>query len=215
MLRIREAIVVEGRYDKNTLSQLVDTVIIDTAGFGIFREEGRLDLLRRLARRRGLIILTDPDGAGLVIRNYLKGTIPPEQLKHAYIPDVYGKERRKRHRGREGKLGVEGMPPAVLEQALRRAGATILEEKSPQETCRPGITKADLYRLGLSGAPDSRQRRRALLTKLDLPAHLSSNALLDVLNCLYSREEFYTQAGAESLAQSADLRYDNTTGGKN
>ena len=126
MLRIREAIVVEGRYDKNTLSQMVDTVIVETSGFGIFKDKERLALLRRLAEKRGLIVLTDPDGAGFVIRSHLKGSIPPEQVKHAYVPDVYGKERRKRRGGKEGKLGVEGMRPEVLEAALRRAGATFL-----------------------------------------------------------------------------------------
>ena len=122
MLRIREAIVVEGRYDKNTLSQLVDTVIVETSGFGIFKDKERQALLRRLAEKRGLIILTDPDGAGFVIRNHLRGSIPPSQVKHAYVPDIYGKERRKRQGGKEGKLGVEGMRPQVLEAALRRAG---------------------------------------------------------------------------------------------
>ena len=125
MLRIKEAIVVEGRYDKNTLSQLVDTVILETSGFGVFKDRERLDLLRRLAEERGLIVLTDPDGAGFLIRNYLKGSIPPDRVKHAYVPDVPGKERRKRAPGKEGKLGVEGMDPEVLRQALLRAGATV------------------------------------------------------------------------------------------
>ena len=111
MLKIKEAIVVEGRYDKNTLSQLVDTMIIETKGFGIFKDNERLSLLRRLARERGLVVLTDSDGAGFVIRNFLKGAIPPQQVKHAYIPDLFGKERRKRQPGKEGKLGVEGMRP--------------------------------------------------------------------------------------------------------
>ncbi len=138
MLRIREAIVVEGRYDKNTLSQMVDTVIVETSGFGIFKDKERLALLRRLAEKRGLIVLTDPDGAGFVIRSHLKGSIPPEQVKHAYVPDVYGKERRKRRGGKEGKLGVEGMRPEVLEAALRRAGATFLDETGrPPPNARP------------------------------------------------------------------------------
>ena len=141
MLRIREAIVVEGRYDKNTLSQMVDTVIVETSGFGIFKDKERLALLRRLAEKRGLIVLTDPDGAGFVIRSHLKGSIPPEQVKHAYVPDVYGKERRKRRGGKEGKLGVEGMRPEVLEAALRRAGATFLDEtgrRSGGRSCSTG-----------------------------------------------------------------------------
>ena len=149
MLHIREAVVVEGRYDKNALSQVVDTLILETAGFGIFKDRDQMALLRRAAERRGLIVLTDSDGAGFVIRSRIKSCIPGQYLKHAYIPDVYGKERRKKQRGREGKLGVEGMPPQVLIQSLRRAGATFLEEGG---TCAPspGLTKADLYAAGLS-----------------------------------------------------------------
>lgn len=189
MLRIREAIVVEGRYDKNTLSQLVDTVIFTTNGFGIFKDREQVALLRRLAAERGLIVLTDSDGAGFVIRNYLKGVIPPEQVKHAYIPDIRGKERRKAAPGREGKLGVEGMRPQVLEQALRRAGATVLEEGGGTATRRRSITKADLFGLGLSGGGGAAARRAALLRALDLPEHMSANALLEALNALYSPEE--------------------------
>lgn len=188
MLKIREAIVVEGRYDKNTLSQLVDTVILETSGFGIFKDKETLALLRRLGETRGLIILTDSDGAGFVIRNHLKGALPKDQVKHAYIPDCYGKEKRKRRPGKEGKLGVEGMSPAVLEQALRRAGATILEEDRPDRT-HPGLTKADLFAWGLSGGPGSREKRQKLLKKLNLPSHLSPNAMLPVLSALYDREE--------------------------
>ena len=190
MLRIREAIVVEGRYDKNTLSQLVDTVIIETSGFGIFKDKERLALLRRLAEKRGLIVLTDPDGAGFVIRGHLRGSLPPDRVKHAYVPDIYGKERRKRQGGKEGKLGVEGMRPQVLEAALRRAGATFLDEEG--EDAAPAgrpITKADFVALGLSGGPDSGEKRRALLQRLELPEHLSPNAMLEVLNALFTREE--------------------------
>lgn len=187
MLKIQEAIVVEGRYDKNTLSQLVDTVILETGGFGIFKDRETLALLRRLGEKRGLILLTDSDGAGFVIRNYLKGALPKDQVKHAYIPDRFGKEKRKRRPGKEGKLGVEGMPPEVLEQALRRAGATILGQESPGPD-RPVLTKADLFAWGLSGGEGSREKRRRLLEKLDLPAHLSPNAMLPVLSALYDRE---------------------------
>lgn len=188
MLRIREAIVVEGRYDKNVLSQLVDTLILETAGFGIFKNEEQMALLRRVAARRGLIVFTDPDGAGFVIRNRLKSAIPGEQLKHAYVPDVFGKERRKAQPGKEGKLGVEGMPPEVLLQALRRAGATVLnEEEAEQETIR--LTKADLMGMGLAGGVGSDLRRRELLRALDLPEHMSANALLQVLNTCCTRSE--------------------------
>jgi ribonuclease M5 len=188
MFRIREAIVVEGRYDKNTLSQLVDTLILETSGFGIFRQGEQLALLRRVAAQRGLIVLTDPDGAGFVIRNRIKSAIPPHQLKHAYVPDIMGKERRKVRPGKEGKLGVEGMPREVLEQALRRAGATVLEE-SEGSVQTVQLTKADLMALGLSGGAQSAQRRSALLKQLGLPEHLSANALLQVLNTCCTGEE--------------------------
>ncbi len=187
-IRLKEAIVVEGRYDKNTLAQLVDTLILTTEGFQIFHRADQVRLLRRVARERGLILLTDSDGAGFVIRNHLKGMLPPEQVKHAYIPDLYGKERRKARPGKEGKLGVEGMTPEVLEEALRRAGATFLEETDAPSPVG-GITKADLYRLGLTGGPDSRARRTALYRALDLPEHLSSGGLLQVLNTFYTLEE--------------------------
>ena len=186
MKRIREVIVVEGRYDKNTLKQVVDATVIETRGFGIFRDQERLALLRRLGQERGLILLTDSDGAGFVIRNFLKGAVPKSQLKQAYIPDIPGKERRKSSPGREGKLGVEGMSPAVLLEALERAGAT--EEGTPGN--RQPITKAACYGLGLTGRPDSAARRAALLRKLRLPEHMTANALLEAVNLLYTREEF-------------------------
>ncbi|RHR09026.1 DUF4093 domain-containing protein [Pseudoflavonifractor sp. AF19-9AC] len=189
MLRIKEAIVVEGRYDKNTLSQVVDTLILETAGFGIFKNPEQMALLRRAAQRRGLIVLTDSDGAGFVIRNRIRGAIPTAQVKHAYIPDVYGKERRKRCPGKEGKLGVEGMPPQVLEEVLRRAGATFLGEDAEKKQEEPSLTKADLMAAGLTGGVDSAGRRQALLKELELPEHMSANALLAVLNGCYSREE--------------------------
>ena len=189
MLRIREAVAVEGRYDKNTLSQVVDTLILETGGFQIFQDPERMALLRRAAEKRGLIVLTDSDGAGFVIRNRIKGAIPGRYLKHAYIPDLPGKERRKRRPGKEGKLGVEGMPPQVLLEVLRRAGATFLEEDSGEAPQGPPLTKADLMAAGLSGGADSALRRQALLRRLELPEHMSANALLDVLNGCYSREE--------------------------
>ena len=195
MLHIREAIVVEGRYDKNTLSQLVDTLILTTDGFAVFKNEERLTLLRRVAEQRGLIILTDSDGAGFVIRNFLKGAIPPHQLKQAYIPDISGKERRKRAPGKEGKLGVEGMRPQVLEQALRRAGATFLDQQLTTPP-QPPLTKADLFADGLSGSPDAGEKRRKLLQQLDLPGHMTANALLEVLNLLFTRQEYRAAVAA-------------------
>ena len=189
LFRIREAIVVEGRYDKNTLSQVVDTLILETAGFGIFKNPEQMALLRKAAEKRGLIVLTDSDGAGFVIRSRIKGAIPRQHVKHAYIPDVYGKEKRKKQAGKEGKLGVEGMPPRVLEEVLRRAGATFLEEDARTEVSALPLTKADLYAAGLTGGPDSGARRLALLKELNLPEHMSANALLAVLNGCYSRQE--------------------------
>lgn len=187
MLKIKEAIVVEGRYDKNTLSQLVDGVIVETTGFGIYHNKDLLALLRRLGEKQGLIVLTDSDGAGFQIRSYLKSALPPHQVKHAYIPDRPGKERRKRQPGKEGKLGVEGMSQQVLEQALRQAGATILGE-SPRHARSASLTKADLYACGLAGGQGSRERREQLLKKLDLPAHLTPNAMLPILSALYDRQ---------------------------
>jgi ribonuclease M5 len=189
MKTIQEVIVVEGRYDKNTLSQAVDATVITLGGFSVFNDKEKLAFLRRLAEERGLIVLTDSDGAGFVIRNYLKGALPKEQVKQAYIPDVYGKERRKRKGGKEGKLGVEGMKPEVLLEALRRAGATFLDEDAAQQEARPPITKADLMELGLTGGPDSATRRQALLKKLDLPEKLTANGLLEALNLLYDLEQ--------------------------
>ena len=181
MIRIREAIVVEGRYDKNTLSQIVDAPILETSGFGIFKDKQQLNLLRRAAESRGLIVFTDSDGAGFVIRNHIKSAIPGQYLKHAYIPDIPGKERRKSAPGKEGKLGVEGMRPEIIVEALRRAGATIVGEDVPRTT---GITKQDLAELGLSGSANSSEKRRKLLKKLDLPEHMSANAMLQALNLL-------------------------------
>lgn len=188
MLKIREAIIVEGRYDKNTLCQIVDAPILETSGFGIFNDKEQLALLRAIAQARGLIVLTDSDGAGFVIRRYLRGAIDPALVKHAYIPDVEGKERRKAARSKEGKLGVEGMRPEVLLEALRRAGATIEGETTRRSMGE--ITKADLYAAGLSGGPGSAEKRKRLLYALSLPERMSTNALLEALNVLMCRDEF-------------------------
>ena len=187
MLKIKQAIVVEGRYDKNTLSQIVDAPILETSGFGIMKDKQQLKLLRRVAENRGLIIFTDSDGAGFVIRNFLKGTIDSKYLLHAYIPDIPGKERRKSAPGKEGKLGVEGMTPQVICDALRKAGATILGEESISGA--GNITKQDMMELGLSGGRDSSILRKKLLKRLDLPEHMSANALLQAVNLLYTLDE--------------------------
>ena len=188
MVKIRQAIIVEGKYDQNTLSQLVDTTIFQTRGFGVMHDKALLELLRKAAKTTGLIIFTDSDGAGFVIRNFLKGALPKEGVLHAYIPDIPGKEKRKRAPGKEGLLGVEGMTKEILLSALENAGADLggEAEKRPGDT----ITKFDLYAAGLSGRPDSTSKRAAFLEKLRFPAHMSANALLDALNLLYTREEF-------------------------
>ena len=188
MRKIKEVIVVEGRYDKNTLSQIVDATVVTVGGFSVFNDKEKLAFLRRLANERGLIVLTDSDGAGFVIRNHLKGALPKDKVKQAYIPDVMGKERRKRHAGKEGKLGVEGMKPEVLLEALRKAGATFLDEETDAPVQKEPLTKADLFELGLTGGADSSEKRQALLKKLGLPSKLTANGLLEALNLLYDRE---------------------------
>ena len=188
MRKIKEVIVVEGRYDKNTLSQIVDATVVTVGGFSVFNDKEKLAFLRRLANERGLIVLTDSDGAGFVIRNHLKGALPKDKVKQAYIPDVMGKERRKRHAGKEGKLGVEGMKPEVLLEALRKAGATFLDEETDATVQKEPLTKADLFELGLTGGADSSEKRQALLKKLGLPSKLTANGLLEALNLLYDRE---------------------------
>lgn len=199
MIRVKEAIVVEGRYDKHTLSSLVDGLIVETEGFGIFRDEEKREYLRRLAKERGLIILTDSDGAGFLIRSKLSSWLPPEQLKHAYIPDLFGKERRKSAPGKEGKLGVEGMTLPILKDALERAGATFEDGAEHPRAAEGKLTKADLYVFGFSGTAESAKRRQALQKKLNLPARLSSNGLVQALNSFYSREE-----ALEILKEAAD-----------
>ena len=189
MVKIKEAIVVEGRYDKNTLSQILDATILETSGFGIFKDKQQMALLRRIAEKRGLIVFTDSDGAGFVIRNHIKSAIPGKYLKHAYIPDIMGKERRKSAPGKEGKLGVEGMKPEIILDALRKSGATIEGETSQK---LQAITKQNLMDLGLSGGADASAKRLALLKKINLPERMSANAMLQALNLLYTLEELTT-----------------------
>lgn len=188
MRSVKEVIVVEGRYDKNSLSQVVDATIIETSGFGIFNDKQKQKLLRTMAEARGLLVLTDSDGAGFVIRNFIKSCIDPKLVKHAYIPDIYGKERRKDKASKEGKLGVEGMNPQILLDCLIRAGATFDDLETSNKSS--SISKADMYSKGLSGKPGSKELRLKLIKKLDLPEHISPDALLDILNAIMSREEF-------------------------
>lgn len=188
MHSVREVIVVEGRYDKNALSQVVDAVIVETSGFGIFNNAEKQKLLRDMAQARGLIVMTDPDGAGFVIRSFIKSCVDPALVKHAYVPDIFGRERRKRKNSKEGKLGVEGMRPELLLEALRKCGATI-DDIAPEARERR-ISKADMFAKGLSGGTDSAARRAELIKRLGLPEHMSAPALLDYLNATMSRDEF-------------------------
>lgn len=192
MIHIREAVIVEGKYDKIKLSSLIDAVIIETDGFAIFKDTEKLALIRRLAKQRGVLIVTDSDAAGFKIRGFLNGALPTEQVKHAYMPDILGKEKRKATPSKEGKLGVEGIPPAAILQSLERAGVLAEEAEAP----RKRVTKADLFADGLSGGAQSAEKRRILLKKLRLPQRLSANGLLDVLNAMYTYEE-YKQAVSE------------------
>ncbi|MBR1483652.1 MAG: DUF4093 domain-containing protein [Ruminococcus sp.] len=186
MIALREAVIVEGRYDKIKLSGIIDAPIIETNGFRVFNDKEKQHLIRQIAAVRGILIFTDSDGAGLVIRNFLKGAIPPEQVKHCYIPQLKGKEKRKARAGKEGLLGVEGVTDEVILSAIRRSGATILGEKP---SARREMTKADLYGLGLTGTENAARLRQVLLQRLGMPTYLSANAMLTALNCLYSFEE--------------------------
>ncbi len=181
---IREVIVVEGRYDKNALSQVVDALIFETGGFSIFHNEEKTRALRMLAEERGVILLTDPDGAGFVIRNHLKGLLPPDRVRQAFVPALEGKEKRKQKASRQGLIGVEGMTPEVILSALQKAGATV----SPQDD-EPALTAGDFYRLGLTGKPGSAALRRKLAQSLDLPALINQNDLRRILSFLMTPEE--------------------------
>jgi ribonuclease M5 len=187
LIKVKEAIIVEGKYDKIKLSSVIDGLIIETHGFRIFRDKERMDFIRRLADTRGILILTDSDGAGFLIRNYLTGSIAPEKIKHAYIPDILGKERRKQKPSKEGKLGVEGVPVKTIVEALNRAGVVCGDVEAPAGR---KITKTDLYLAGLSGGENSTQKRQKLLKELSLPEHLAPNSLVGVLNSIMSYEEF-------------------------
>lgn len=187
MISLKEAVIVEGRYDKIKLSSIIDTPVMETNGFRIFNDRERQSLIRRVALQRGILILTDSDSAGFVIRNFLKGVVPPHCVKHAYIPQLKGKEKRKSEGSKEGFLGVEGVDNRAIIEAISKSGAHILSQNSPKKPS--GITKTDLYMLRLSGCENSACLRQKLLKKLDMPPYLTANALLTALNCLYSLEE--------------------------
>ncbi|WP_099205710.1 toprim domain-containing protein [Scatolibacter rhodanostii] len=191
MIQVKEAIIVEGKYDKIKLSSLIDGVIIPTNGFGIFKDKEKMKLIRRLADTNGIIVLTDSDSAGFMIRAKLSSAIDPEKIKHAYIPDILGKEKRKKTASKEGKLGVEGVESKIILEALRGAGAQgIAEEKRLAEK----ITRQDFYEAGLTGGDNSRQKRQELLKRLDLPENMPANSLFKVLTALFDRQEFFALA---------------------
>ena len=189
MYKIKEAIIVEGKYDKNKLRQIFDTVILDTGGFSIFHNKEKVALIRKLAEERGVIVLSDSDGAGFVIRNFLKNILDQSNVKHAYIPDIYGREKRKKTASGEGKLGVEGIKDDIIIQAVRRSGAVFGDGCQPNAVSRE-ITVTDLYSDGIYGGRDSRKKRSALLKKYDLPEFLSTKALIQMLNIFSSYEEY-------------------------
>lgn len=186
MIKLKQAVIVEGKYDKIKLKSIIDAPIITTDGFGIFKNREKMALIKSLAQKRGIIIMTDSDSAGFMIRKKICGSVNSGQILNVYIPDIFGKERRKAHSSKEGKLGVEGVPKDVILTALKRAGVTSTESvKSGGE-----ITKADLFELGLSGRPNSAQKRLALLKSLNLPENMTANSLLEVLNIFFTKEEF-------------------------
>ncbi len=183
-IKIREAIIVEGKYDKIKLSSVFDTLIIETTGFSIYTDKEKQQLIRKCAKETGIIIFTDSDRGGFLIRNFLNGAIPPENIKHAYIPQIKGKEHRKVAPSKDGFLGVEGVSRQVIVDAVLSASPKISEKKSRL------ITKADFYALGLSGKEDSAKKRNILKKNLNLPSNLSAGALLQTLNQLFEYDEF-------------------------
>ncbi len=190
MIKIKETIVVEGIYDKIRLESAVDAIILVTNGFAIFKDKEKLTFLKQMADKTGLIIFTDADAAGFAIRNFVKQGIPKEKIKHAYIPDMFGKEKRKPSPSKEGKLGVEGMDTSILTDALRKAGAHIIGEENPTKSIHDPITRMDLYKDGFSGGAESVKKRRLLLLKLGLPQRMSTNLLCEVINHITDRNTY-------------------------
>lgn len=187
MINVKEAIIVEGRYDKIKLSSMVSSPIIETNGFRVFKDKEKQNLIREIAKQRGILVLTDSDSAGFVIRNFLKGIVDDSVIKNAYIPQLKGKEKRKSEESKEGLLGVEGVSEDIIIDAIRKSGATILNEN--EKATKSSITKTDLYELGLTGRENCAVLREKLLKKLNMPTYLTTNSMLAALNCLYSLKE--------------------------
>lgn len=186
-IKLSEAVIVEGKYDKIKLSNILDAFIIETNGFAVFKDKTKLSFIKKLAKERGIIILTDSDHAGFMIRNYISSGVPKEQIKNVYIPDIFGKEKRKNAPSKEGKLGVEGMTKEVIVEALSKAGIT-----SSKSVCSDPVTTVDFYDLGLTGGAGSKAKRRALCKTLDLPEFLSTSSLISCINNFMTKEEFYS-----------------------
>ena len=197
MLKVEQAIVVEGKYDKIKLESIIDATIVVTNGYGIFKDREKLELIRFYARKKGIIILTDSDGAGFKIRGFLKGSVPEGSIKNVYIPDIFGKEKRKVKPSAEGKLGVEGIKKELIVEAFRKAGINFVSEEGAEKTERNPVTRTDIYEAGLTGTPDSSEKRKKLLKKLGLPERLSTSGMLEVLNTMMSVEEFYEMMNKE------------------
>lgn len=187
MLKIKEAVIVEGKYDKIKLSNLIDTLIIETNGFAVFKDKKKLAFIRKLANERGIIVITDSDHSGFQIRNYISSTLPKDKIKHIYIPDIYGKEKRKKEPSKEGKLGVEGIDDKILLSLFEKAN---IEARSVEK--RDLITSVDMFTLGLSGTPNATQNKKKLLKSLDLPEFLSTSSLISYLNSSMDKKEFYS-----------------------
>ena len=190
MLKTDKVIVVEGKYDAIRLANLVDAAILRTEGFGVFKDHEKQELLRTLAEKRGLLVLTDGDSAGMLIRNYIRGLVPAEQITDVYVPDLYGKEKRKDKPSKEGKLGVEGIPDSILIDALKKAGVTEAGDVPPEPSDRRPITRLDFYRDGLSGGPNSKAKRLALQDALGLPERMTGKQLLRIINMMVSYDEY-------------------------
>lgn len=186
-IKLTEAVIVEGKYDKIKLSNILDAFIIETNGFAVFKDKTKLLFIKKLAKERGIIILTDSDHAGFMIRNYISSGVPKEQIKNVYIPDIFGKEKRKNAPSKEGKLGVEGMTKEVIVEALSKAGIT-----SSKSVCSDPVTTVDFYDLGLTGGAGSKAKRKALCKVLDLPEFLSTSSLISCINNFMTKEEFYS-----------------------
>lgn len=189
MIKIKQAVIVEGKYDKIKVSNILDTLIIETDGFGIFKDKNKQKLIRRLAETRGILILTDSDSAGFTIRSFLNGIVPQEQLVNVYIPDIFGKEKRKSEPSKEGKLGVEGVKSDVIIDALKKAGVKFDVDAESSEKTQP-VTKTDLFLDGLSGGKGSAEKRARFLKQLDLPEHLSSNSMLKLINSFMDFDDY-------------------------